>query len=184
MEEPATERCDSRQDGLASQFMAECQANVGSPQQASVDAFVGFVEDRTGHGQQEGGVDGRAHHRCDVEDRPRLGREAGRAGQDGVTDGGRHGLALAGDDLGQKEGVAPGEPVEGRGVSAGARGQLLHRCFRQGSDADAMNGWRCRQIAQDQTEGVIGPNLIVAVGDDDEDREISNPPAEESDQLD
>jgi hypothetical protein len=47
-----------------------------------------------------------------------------------------------------------------------------------------MNGWRRRQIAQDQTKGVIGSNLVVAVRDDDEDREISNPSTEEAQQLD
>ena len=46
-----------------------------------------------------------------------------------------------------------------------------------------MDGWRRRQIAQDQTQGVIGPDLVVAVGDDEEDRESANPPAEEAQQL-
>src|SRR4051812_40192694 len=46
-----------------------------------------------------------------------------------------------------------------------------------------MNGWRRRQISQDQTEGVIGPDLVVAVSDNEENRQISNPPAEEADQL-
>ena len=183
VEEPAAERRDGRQDGLASQLMAEGQPVAGSPQQATGDALVGFVEDRTGDGQQEVRVDRRADHGRDVEDRPRLGREARRAGQHGITDRGRHGLALGGQHLGQKERVAPGQPVQGGGVSAAARCQSLHSLFRQRADADAMDGWRCRQIAEDQTEGVIGPDLIVTVGDDEEDRQIPNPPPEEAQQL-
>ena len=114
VEEPAAQRRDGRQDGFASQFMAEGKPVVGSPQQAAGDALVGFVEDRTGNGQQEVRVDRRANHGRDVEDRPRLGREAGGAGKDRIADRGRHGLALGGEGLGQKERVAPGKPVEGR----------------------------------------------------------------------
>ena len=47
-----------------------------------------------------------------------------------------------------------------------------------------MDGWRRCQIAQDETKGVIGPDLVVAVGDDEEDREIPNPSTEEAQQLD
>ena len=47
-----------------------------------------------------------------------------------------------------------------------------------------MDGWRGGQIAQDQTQGVIAPNLVVTIGDDDEDGKRSNPPAEEAEQLD
>ena len=46
-----------------------------------------------------------------------------------------------------------------------------------------MDGWRRRQIAQEQAQGMIGPNLVVTVGDDEEDWESSNPSAEESQQL-
>ena len=46
-----------------------------------------------------------------------------------------------------------------------------------------MDGRRGRQIAQDQTEGVIGPDLVVTVGDDEEDAQFANAPAEEPQQL-
>jgi len=111
MEEATAQRRDGGQDGFASQFMAESQAIAGSPQQASVDTLVGFVEDRAGDGQQEGGVDRRAHHGRDVEDRPRFGREAGGASKDRISDRGWHGFAFGRESLSQKERVAPGEPV-------------------------------------------------------------------------
>ena len=46
-----------------------------------------------------------------------------------------------------------------------------------------MNGWSCRQITQHQTKGVIGPDLVVAVGDHEEDGKSANPPSEEAEQL-
>ena len=46
-----------------------------------------------------------------------------------------------------------------------------------------MNVWRRRQVAQDEAERMIGPYLIVAVGDDEEDGEHSNAPAEETEQF-
>ena len=46
-----------------------------------------------------------------------------------------------------------------------------------------MHGWRRRQIAQDQTKGVIGPDLVVTVGDDEEDGKSADPPPEEAEQL-
>ena len=46
-----------------------------------------------------------------------------------------------------------------------------------------MNGWRRRQVAQDQSKGVIGPDLVVAVRNDEEDGKSPNPPPEESKQL-
>ena len=49
VKEPAAQRRNGRQDGLASQFMAEGKSVAGSPQQAPGDALVDFVEDRTGN---------------------------------------------------------------------------------------------------------------------------------------
>ena len=43
-----------------------------------------------------------------------------------------------------------------------------------------MDGWRRRQIAQDQPQRVIGANLVVTVGDDDEHRQIADAPAQEA----
>ena len=82
-----------------------------------------------------------------------------------------------------KNGLPPVSRWRVGGVSAAALRQALHRRFRQRAEADAMDGWRRRQIAEDQAERVIGPDLVVTVGDDEEDREIANPPAEEAEQL-
>ncbi len=46
-----------------------------------------------------------------------------------------------------------------------------------------MDGWRRCQITKNQTEGVIGPDLVVTVGDDEEDGKFTNPPAKEAEQL-
>jgi hypothetical protein len=46
-----------------------------------------------------------------------------------------------------------------------------------------MNGWRRRQVAQDETEGVINSDLIVTVRDDEKDRKVANAPAKEAQQL-
>src|ERR687897_1954606 len=46
-----------------------------------------------------------------------------------------------------------------------------------------MDGRRRRQVTQDQTEGVIGPNLVVAVGNDEERAQPSDTPAEKAEQL-
>ena len=52
-----------------------------------------------------------------------------------------------------------------------------------GRHADAVDGRRCCQIAEDQTEGMIGPDLVVTVGDDEEGAQPADPPAEEPQQL-
>ena len=46
-----------------------------------------------------------------------------------------------------------------------------------------MDGWRRCQITKNQTEGVIGPNLVVTIGDDEKDGKFINPPAKEAEQL-
>jgi hypothetical protein len=184
MEEPTTERRDGRQDSFTSQFVAEGQAISGSPQETTSDALIGFVEDRASNSQQETWLDCRTDHGCHVEDCARFGREASGAGQHGITDRRWHHLALTSEDLGHEERIACGEPVEGGGVTAAIRCHLLHRVLRQRADAYPVHG-RCRdQIPQDQAKGVLDPDLVVAVGDHDEDREISKAPAEEAQQLD
>ena len=131
MEEPAAQRRDGRQDGFASQFMAEGHPIASSPQQAPVDHSS--ASSRTGPAtvSMRSGVDRRADHGGDIQDRPRLGREPSGPGQDGIADRGRHGLALGGEGLGQKERVAPGEPVRARRPG---RYPLpsMHRGFRNG----------------------------------------------------
>ena len=73
MEQAAAQRRDGRQDGLPGELVAEGQPVVVRTQQATGNALVDFVKDRTGNGQQEGGVDRRAHDGRDVEDRAGLG---------------------------------------------------------------------------------------------------------------
>ncbi len=46
-----------------------------------------------------------------------------------------------------------------------------------------MDVWRCRQITEDQPQRVIGPNLIVTVPDDEENRESADSPSQEAQKL-
>jgi hypothetical protein len=46
-----------------------------------------------------------------------------------------------------------------------------------------MDGWRCRQIAENQAQGVVGSDFVIAVGDDEEDRKFTDAPAEKAEQL-
>ena len=46
-----------------------------------------------------------------------------------------------------------------------------------------MNGWRCRQIAQDQTEGMMRSNLVVTVGDDEEGTQAADASSQEPQQF-
>ena len=47
-----------------------------------------------------------------------------------------------------------------------------------------MHRWGRGQIAEDQPQWVIGPDLVVTVGDDDEDVKLPDPAAEEAQELD
>ncbi len=107
VEQPATQRRDGREDGFAGQFMAEGEPITGSPQHATSNTLVGFVQDRAGDSQQEVRLDGRADYRRYVEDRARLGREASSAGEDGIADGGGYGLAPLASTSVTKNGLPP-----------------------------------------------------------------------------
>ena len=85
--------------------------------------------------------------------------------------------------LSQKEWIAPGQSVEGGGVATTAVRQLLHRRFRQRVDTHPMHRRGRGQITQDQAQRMVGPDLIVPVGHDDEDRQITNAPPKEAEQL-
>ena len=125
MKQPATGRSDSSQDGLARQLMAKRQDITGGSQQAAGDALVDFVEDRTGDGEQEIGIDRRADDRRNVDDGPRFTRETGRASEDRVPNGGRGRSLLGAEHLGEEERVASGQPVQGADVAPAARGESL-----------------------------------------------------------
>ena len=90
------------------------------PAASPVDALVGLVQNRAGDAQQEVRVDRCTDDGRNIEDRSRLRGEPRRAGKDGVADRGRHGFAFGGQDLGHKERVAPGQPVQGGGIAATA----------------------------------------------------------------
>ena len=125
-------RRDGSQDRLAGQLMTEGEPIASGPQQAPSDALIHFVEDRTGNSEQELRLERGADHRGEIEDRPRLGREPGRTGEDGVADRGRDCLILSGEDLGQEERIAPGESVQGGGVTPAVGCHALYRFLRQG----------------------------------------------------
>jgi hypothetical protein len=46
-----------------------------------------------------------------------------------------------------------------------------------------MNGWRRGEISEEKAERVIGADFVVAIGDDEENLEIADTPAEESQHL-
>ena len=107
VKEPAAKRRDGGQDRLASQVMAKGQPLISSSQQAPVDTLVCFVQDRTGHGQQEVCLDARPDDGSDVEHGARFRGEARGAGQDGIANRGGHGFPAVASTSVTKNGLPP-----------------------------------------------------------------------------
>jgi hypothetical protein len=176
-------RSDCRQNGVARQIMTKGKAIIGPAQQAAGDARIDLLEHRTGDALQEIKIDRRADHRRHVEHRPRLWREPRRAGQDRIADRGRHPLILGRQYFGQEKRVAPGQAIQDGRVSPAPLCQLTDGHFRKRTQAHAVDGRRCRQIAKDRAQGVIAANFVVAVGNEVQVSEVANPPAKKAEDF-
>ena len=109
-------------------------------------------------------------------------RQAGQAGQHQVADGHGDAGVAGGQDLGDQQRVPAGQLPQPGGGAAGPPGQLGHGRLRQRLRPDAVHH-PLGQRPQDPAERVVGADLVVAVGDEQQRPGALHPPPQEHQQV-
>ena len=107
------------------------------------------------------------HDRHQLEETSRFWRAARHTREHGVGDAGGDARRVAGEHFGDEEGIAAGDGIQTAGRTMGLLGQRGHGAFREREQAqpcDVAGG----QIAQDETQGVVPAQFIVALGQDEQ----------------
>ena len=162
--------------------MPKAQALAIAAQQAAIGAGL---ERRPGPGQQRAqqrGLDERRQHTGQIQQRPRVGRQLGGAGQHGVADGGRQLRGLACEKLGDKKRVAAGGRKHRLRVAPGATRPVVHGGARQRGQRQAQReiGGQRAQHAQQRRAGAGG---VVAVAQHQQRARAVDAPAEVAQQI-
>ncbi len=154
-----------RQDRLAGELVAEPDEAVDDREETAL----------LGHGEDVGIVQ-QGLHPLDVrparDDRQQLDRGARRgrerldACDDGIGDARRHPVTGV-DDLGHEEGVAGGDLQHLLGVQVRAGGQRRDRPRGEAPEPDPTDVG-ARQHPEDTLQRMVGPDLVVAVGHDED----------------
>ncbi|CAA9565886.1 MAG: hypothetical protein AVDCRST_MAG49-3046 [uncultured Thermomicrobiales bacterium] len=176
-------RRDGVEDHRPREFVPEHERRAVGAQQPGRQALVDRVDARSKHRRQQPGLGGRADRRGGLQRRAANGRQPRSAGQHGVPDGRREARRSGREDLGHVERVAAGEPIESRRVDRAAGGEGAHGRLGQRRQRQPAAGRRGGEVAQDDPERVLGPDLVVAVGDDQQRADPAQPPAEEAEQV-
>jgi hypothetical protein len=109
-------------------------------------------------------------------------RQAAEACQHQVADGHGHAGVAGGQHLGHQQRVPAGQRAQPGGGPAGPPGQLGHGRLRQRLRPDAVHH-PLGQGTQDPAERVVGANLVVAVGDNQQRPGALHPPPQEHQQV-
>ncbi len=129
-------------------------------------------------------LNGLGHDGERIEDRPRLGVEPRRAGEDGIANRRRDLLILRRQDLEDVEGVSSRPPVELPAVHPGVLGQAGDGLTREPRDLQAPRGRGTPSHLTDQSlEAVEALELLVAIGEDDQRGDLLDPPGEEPEDI-
>ena len=179
---------DLFQHGPPRQFMAKHQRRPVGVQHPGVKAFTQrrpragaylVQQPRTGVGPADRrGVDGVAGGpRQPGQSAPH--RLANAARQRGLSQRVRAG----GEDLGDKERVAAGEPVQLIGVDPATGGQLRDRVAAERGQLDPSQRFNSRQVAPRHRHRMLRTDLIVAGGHHQQHRKRSRPPRQELQQV-
>ena len=138
--------CDRLRDGLAGQLVAERGGPAVALEQPGQLAG-GQVVGRAADGVQQVDLGPVRHDGGEVEQRPRGHGQPGGAAEDGRAD--RVGHATdAGQQLGDEERVARGEPVDPVGVEVGAGREAAYLLVRQRPDVQPGAAREGRQVAE------------------------------------
>jgi hypothetical protein len=170
-------------DGAAGQLVPEAQ---GEPIAAQETGHHELLEARRRYvacpGQQTR-IDAPRVQGSQVECRSRVLGQPGGSGQDCVAGRDGHARALACDQLGHEERVPARERVHLRGRVRRALGQAPDPGGRERWQVDPPGAALAGELAQCQSEPVIGCEGIVAEGHEQQDRQLGDPATEEAEQV-
>ena len=119
----------------------------------------------------------RRHHGQQVERGLRRRGESPDPGEHRVDDGRRHSGPRCGERLGHEERISAGVPEQSCRGHRGPSGQAGHGRPRQPLEPQAPHPGAA-QRAQHVPQGVSGRDLVVAVGHDEQRRQVVDPPAD------
>jgi hypothetical protein len=137
----------------------------------------------TGRLDQQPSLHLRGHHRGRVQDLPGRWGQPGRPSQHRIRHGGRDRLIPGGEDLGDKERVPPGPLVQRARVQPVRAGQHRHRLAGQGRQPQPAHQGRAGQVAGEQLHRVQRADLVVPVGDHQQDGGRTEPAGKEPEQV-
>ena len=168
---------------LARELVPEHDLGAAVAQHARGEAVVERVQRLVRDGGQHVDLDVEADHRGGGEHVLRGRGEPGCARQHGVADGVRHHAVLAREHLGDVEGVAAGAFAQGVQVDVRAAGQLGDRVTAQRPHVDPPHPAHGRELAEQHPHRVVGPDLVVAEGEQQQGGAVLAAPGEVPDQL-
>jgi hypothetical protein len=173
---------DSVQDRLPGELVPKCQRRSADEEHAAGDDFGDRVSVEPKRLEQPR-FDGRPDHRAGIQDRPCLRRKPGRTGQDRISHRFRQSRFATRNDFGDEERVAIGQLEELDRIEVRVGRQLRDRSLRKRTQRHSAHRGMGYKLAGNSPERVLRTCLIVPIGDDDEGRDIRDPPAEISEQI-
>jgi hypothetical protein len=107
--------------------------------------------------------------------------QAAHPGQHRIDDRGRDPVAVpAGQHLGDEKRVAGGRGEHPAGVDLAGRAQPPDRVRRQAPQRQPAHPARGRRLAEQRLEGMLAGQLVVAVGQHQDGRQLGDPPGQEA----
>ena len=183
MQRPSPSGERAGRDGLARQLVPEHGLGAAVAQHAGGEALV----ERGQRLPRDGGQ--HVDLRVEADDRGRRehltcrGGEPGRAREHGIPDGGWYRSVPTGEHLGDVEGVAAGAFEERVQVDVRPAGQLRHRGAAQRPHGDAPDPSDGGELTEQHPNGMVGPDLVVAEGQQQQGGAALAAPGEVPDQL-
>jgi hypothetical protein len=175
-------RPDRPQDRLARQLVPKRVAPLVFLEDAVADRQLEVGTVRPHHPGEQAGIDRRAEHGGRFEHGAAGRRQASGSGERGIADRRRQ-LADRGQYLRHEEGVAASTRVEFVCVEDASGRELRHGLGRQARELQPLDRGNGSQIAEDAAQRVVGADLVVSVGDDDQDPRPLDAAAEEAQQV-
>ena len=169
MQSPRGRRRQVLLDRDAGQFVAKAQRVAIDLQQAARDAVVDRLRVGREDAHDERGLDRPRHDGREPQDLARARREMRGPRSDRVADGRRHLAFPMREDLRHEERIAAGRGVQAEAVAVDSGRERGDGVGRQSLQRDARHVAR-RQVSEDRPQQSGRVELVVAVGEDHQDR--------------
>lgn len=163
--------------------MAKGDLAVGRQEDTAVEALLDRIDIVRDHLSEEIRRDRASEYGDRREESVGRGREAGGAGEYGVTNGRGDTGAATSKNLGDKKGVAAGAAMEPCRIEPASDGEGGDSGQGEGGDRQAVDAGGGGEVAKEMADGVARANLVAAVGGDDEGGGRFDAATEEADKV-